>query len=513
MRRVEHRDRDRLRLAERRERACGEAGKASMRIVQINTTDERGGAARVAAQLHVGYRARGVDATFVVGRRSHTPCTVGGRSMMSSSTSPRGDGVMCMQDLTGRPTPASLLRRTAEHLALHADARAGAWRASRALHWLAEPGRMRQQQQGVEDFHHPATWRIPEHVGPADLVHAHNLHGGYFDLRALPWLSNRQPLVITMHDPWMLTGHCAHPFGCDRWRRGCGQCPALETYPAVAADATDFNWRRKREIYSRASVYIATPSHWLMDMVEQSMLRPAILDARVIPNGVDLSVFTLGDREDARRRLRTVHESGLGESQTPAGTPIDEDTFVGLFVGDRLGRSPWKDSALIEAAVREAARRRPEQRMVVFALGDDGPSVTVGPHAEVRPMGFVSCTRTLVDFYQASDVYLHAAHADTFPTVVLEAMGCGLPVIATAVGGIPEQVEPGRTGALTPPGDVDAMASRIVECMDDPQRWRPRGEAGRLRAEQQYSVEAQTKSYLSWFEQILANHKRLQLAA
>jgi hypothetical protein len=58
-----------------------------------------------------------------------------------------------------------------------------------------------------------------------DIVHCHNLHGEYFDLHALDWLSARVPVVITMHDAWLLSGHCVHSLGCGRWETGCGKCP------------------------------------------------------------------------------------------------------------------------------------------------------------------------------------------------------------------------------------------------------------------------------------------------
>ncbi len=72
---------------------------------------------------------------------------------------------------------------------------------------------------------------------PAQIVQCHNLHGGYFDLRALQWLSARVPTLLTLHDMWTLTGHCAHALGCDRWRTGCGRCPDLKLDPAIRADA------------------------------------------------------------------------------------------------------------------------------------------------------------------------------------------------------------------------------------------------------------------------------------
>ena len=114
--------------------------------------------------------------------------------------------------------------------------------------------------------------------GPS-VIHCHNLHSGYFDLRALPWLSRVAPVVLTLHDAWLLSGHCAHSFGCDRWKNGCGACPDLSIPPAIAKDGTAANWKRKRRIFERSQLYVVTPSQWMMDRAQQSILAPAIAAA------------------------------------------------------------------------------------------------------------------------------------------------------------------------------------------------------------------------------------------
>src|SRR4030095_8523730 len=109
---------------------------------------------------------------------------------------------------------------------------------NRVSELLAEPVRIAGQLAGHEDFDYPGTWNLlnltPE---PPLIVHGHNLHSDYFDLRALPWLSNKVPVVLSLHDAWLLSGHCAHSFDCDRWRIGCGDCPDLTIYPALRRDA------------------------------------------------------------------------------------------------------------------------------------------------------------------------------------------------------------------------------------------------------------------------------------
>ena len=105
--------------------------------------------------------------------------------------------------------------------------------------------------------------------------------------------------------------------------------------------------------------------------------------------------------------------------------------------------------------------RLPTDRVILVCLGEEQKPECIG-QAEVRFIGFQSNPEKVGHFYQAADLYLHVSKADTFPNTVLEALACGTPVVATAVGGIPEQVKNGGTGFLVPPKDPEAMAKHIT---------------------------------------------------
>jgi glycosyltransferase involved in cell wall biosynthesis len=311
------------------------------------------------------------------------------------------------------------------------------------------------------------------------------LHGGYFDLRALPTLSRQLPVVLTLHDAWLLSGHCAHSFGCERWRTGCGHCPDLTIPPAIHADATAYNWQRKRDIYSQARLYVATPSQWLMDKVEHSMLQQAIAKARVIPNGIDLSVFQPGDRAAARDALR-----------------LPQEAWIALVVGQRVRSSRWKDYATMEAAIQRTGIQNSNRDVLFLCLGEKAADQSIGS-ASMRFVGYQHDPKKLAQFYRAANVYLHAAHADTFPNVILEALACGTPVIATAVGGIPEQIEEGCTGFLVTAGDSAAMAERIRQLQMDEslRRWMSAQAVDSVR--QRFCLNRMVSAYLSWYQEIL----------
>lgn len=334
-----------------------------------------------------------------------------------------------------------------------------------------------------------------------DIVHCHNLHGGYFDLRALPRLSQQVPTVLTLHDAWLLSGHCAHSFDCERWKTGCGQCPDLTIYPAIKRDATAYNWRRKRDIYAKSRLYVATPSHWLMEKVKQSMLAPAIAEARIIPNGVDISVFRLADK-------RAVREA-LG---------IPQDARMLLFTANGIRRNAWKDYQTLRTAVGMVAERLKDGKVLFIALGENAPPERIG-RAVIRFIPYQRDPEVVAAYYQAADVYVHAARADTFPNTVLESLACGTPVVATAVGGIPEQVKSLKhgaqslghptygpeeaTGVLVSPGDAEAIAEAVVTLLTNETLHKRLAENAAQDAQERFDLPRQVDDYLNWYAEIL----------
>ncbi|HET6908294.1 MAG TPA: glycosyltransferase family 4 protein, partial [Mycobacteriales bacterium] len=90
---------------------------------------------------------------------------------------------------------------------------------------------------------------------------------------------------------------------------------------------------------------------------------------------------------------------------------------------------------------------------------------------------------------QRAEIYVQPSRREAFGLAALEAMQAGLPVIASAVGGLPELVVDGATGRLVPPGDVDALATAMAVLINDPELRRTWGTAARQRAEQHYGVE------------------------
>lgn len=439
-----------------------------LRVLQVSTMERTGGAALSAWYLHQAYRQRGLKSWMAVGRKETDDPDV----FEVPNDARRGAWARSWLRLGRALSPVERHLPRALHL-------------SRPLAVLAEPSRHRDIGLGREDFCYPGSRDIlalaPE---KPDIVNCHNLHGGYFDLTCLPRLSAEAPVVLSLRDEWLLTGHCAMAVDCGRWETGCGSCPDLTLYPAIRRDATAFNWSRKQQLYAATRVWVITPSRWLMDRVGRSMLAAAVIDGRVIPNAVDTSVFRPGDAPAARRDL---------------GLPPDGPII--LFAAQAAVNNPFKDLATVERAVEQVAAAGHTPPPLLVCLGG-APASTQTGHGRIRFVPYVEERARVASYYQAADVYIHAARSEVWGKTVTEAMACGAPVVATAVGGIPEQVADGETGFLTPAGDAGAMAARVSQLLADPALRRTMGSRAAEVAHERFSLDRQVDEHLRFFSAV-----------
>ena len=442
----------------------------TMKILQVSYSDTGGGAERVALDLLQGYWQRGHECALAVGIQSRSEF-----------------GVIQIPNLERLPAWGRLWVKLAAPLVPLCGKIRGAGRFRHLLvERVGQPRKALAWWRGQEDFEASGTRLLLELMNPSpEVVHCHNLHRDYFDLRFLPDLSKRVPVVLTLHDEWLLTGHCSHSFGCNRWETGCGQCPSLETYPSIRRDASAFNWQRKRELLATARVHLVTPSRWLMEKVEQSPILRGHSQRTVIPNGVDLATFCPGEQRVARQRL---------------GLP--EQSRIILFSHPGAKRSQFKDYPTFAQCAAVLASRRLPWPLLFLAVGPSLPPEEVGG-ARILFVPRVTDRRTMADYYRAADLYLHPARAENFPLAVLEAMACGKPVVASRVGGIPEQVTDNENGFLAAVGDSEAMAAAAERLLLDDSLRQRLGGNGTEHAIKYYGLNQMTDAYLRVLSDIL----------
>jgi glycosyltransferase involved in cell wall biosynthesis len=167
-----------------------------------------------------------------------------------------------------------------------------------------------------------------------------------------------------------------------------------------------------------------------------------------------------------------------------------------------------KDFSTLVAAIA----RLPEGRAQLRVFGDgplrselEAQKRALGIDAAVEFAGEVPDARPQL---QDADVFVLASLSEGMPVSVLEAMAVGLPVVASAVGGLEEVVVDGKTGFLTPPGDAAALAARLGQLVDDRSLRSAMGKAGRARAEKYFSLPAWRDAHFTLYRSLLAARSR-----
>jgi glycosyltransferase involved in cell wall biosynthesis len=232
----------------------------------------------------------------------------------------------------------------------------------------------------------------------------------------------------------------------------------------------------------------------MADFVADSILAPAIQDLRVIPNGVDTTIFTPASAD--------------AKAATRASMAIPQTDFV--ISMSAIGKlHPYKDQRSALRIVEQTAERLPHEHFTLLLIGDMPKPDTTQPNVSVIVTGYLEYQEDVARHLQASDVYLHCAFVETFGLAIVEAQLCGLPVIATDVGGISETFSDKSTGVLFPANDHDRAICELESFASDRQRVRVMGEAAVAFAREHFSAQLMASRYLAYYEEALERtHKK-----
>ncbi|KXJ66888.1 glycosyl transferase [Achromobacter xylosoxidans] len=313
----------------------------------------------------------------------------------------------------------------------------------------------------------------------ADLVHYHIIHSGFLSMQSLPAMTGDKPSLWTLHDPWAMTGHCIHPFSCQRWKTGCGQCPDLKTDFAIQRDTTALNFRLKRMAYRRSNFEILVASSWMENMVRQSPLMDDV-PVHKVPFGLDLDFFKPGDQAAAKVRLG-----------------IEPHRLALCF------RSVVNDFKGLQYVIEALDRLQTQVPICLLTLNDKGRIEKFKDRFQVVELGWTNDDSVMQDVYSATDLFLMPSLADSFGLMAVEAMACGKPTICFEGTALPEVVFTPEAGLAVPSRDSAALAAAMERLIADPQERLARGARSRQLAEQHYDIRLQAERMVDVYERVI----------
>lgn len=314
-----------------------------------------------------------------------------------------------------------------------------------------------------------------------DIIHLHNVHGYYLNYKVLfEYLATTDIHVVwTLHDCWPFTGHCPYfdLIKCERWKTGCYACPQLKAYPkSFFRDNSRKNWELKKALFAalKDRLMLVPVSDWLANLLQQSFF--AGMKFRTIHNGVDIDTFR------PRPINQVAEEYGL------------QSRYIIIGVA-----SPWSERKGLTDFIRLRTCLPLEQYAIIL--------VGLSPKQRLAlPAGITGIERTqdvaeLAGLYGAADVFVNPTYEDNYPTVNLEAMACGTPVITYRTGGSPEAVS-STTGFVVDQGDIEQLAAAVrTITMAGKQAY---SAVCRKRAEEHFNKNMCFQEYLNLYNALIA---------
>lgn len=311
-----------------------------------------------------------------------------------------------------------------------------------------------------------------------DIIHLHNIHGHYINYKILfNYLKKaKMPVVWTFHDCWSFTGHCSHftMAKCEQWKNHCSYCSQLRCYPECYTKGNvKSNFTNKMQSFTGLdNLVIVTPSKWLAGLVKESFLKE--YPVRVINNGIDLTKFQPKNGDQFRNKYNLKGKT----------------VILGVA-------SEWSERKGYSDFIKLSSEISANQKIVMVGVSDR--------QVEELPNSIIAIKKTnsveeLAEIYSAADVFLNFTYEDNFPTVNLEAMACGTPVITYKTGGSVEPITE-ETGFIIDQGDYMAALNLI-------------GQARMLDRHivashaMQYSSKDKFNDYISLYKELLKGKER-----
>lgn len=273
-----------------------------------------------------------------------------------------------------------------------------------------------------------------------NIIHLHNIHGDWINIDMLfNYLKKSKKTIIwTLHDCWAFTGRCSHfeLAKCEKWKKGCYNCKNKNVYPiSYFLDMSKKMWIDKKQYFSNfENMIIVTPSQWLAKYTRESFLSK--YPVYVINNGINVKKYKpISDKPLLYELIK--------DKYMILGVASSWSKFKGLY-------DFYKLDDMIDHKIYQ---------IVLVGL----------THEQLKklPKTIIGMQRTnneeeLIKLYSYASVFVNPTYQDNFPTVNLEAISCGTPVITYNTGGSPESVLPLGLNSVLDKGDVEGIYQTIL---------------------------------------------------
>ncbi len=292
---------------------------------------------------------------------------------------------------------------------------------------------------GIDISRHPL-------ILEADIIHLHWVNFGFLSLESLEKLFRLNKKIIwTMHDMWAFTGGCHHSGDCENFQNLCGNCSQYLQNPS-SSDLSYEILRKKELVFNQINpkkVAFVACSQWLGRRARNSHLLQGF-SVQSIPNPIDTSIFKQKNKIQCREKLQL---------------PTDKKLI--LFVAAKVSVI-WKGFSFFQESLDILKSQLVDKTSVeLIILGESDEESLQKLPFKTHSLGKIFDVETIIDVYNAGDVFVIPSIQENLPNTIMEAMACGTPVVGFEVGGIPEMIEHQTTGYLAKYKSANDLAKGI----------------------------------------------------
>lgn len=292
----------------------------------------------------------------------------------------------------------------------------------------------------VSDLFGADVSRMPQIV-EADVVILHWVNS-FISAGSIKKLARiRKPIIWVMHDMWAFTGGCHYDQYCGKYEFGCGACPFLKSKNEY--DRSYKNMQKKMRLFAETDITFVALSDWQLSCARKSK---ALAGKNIIKisNPLDISTFRPMDRDRLRREKINISQKII------------------LFGADKALENKNKGFLYLVKALKRLNHEK--YCAVCFGKAPEKNRI-IDNDMKIIYLGTVQEEEELARWYNIADVFVAPSMQESFGYTVCEALSCGTPVVAFAVGGILDQVQHMENGYLARMEDAEDLANGIEYCV------------------------------------------------
>ena len=298
----------------------------------------------------------------------------------------------------------------------------------------------------------PSLMKLKEYQ-EADIIHFHMFHNTKLSLYSIRKIACEKKVVLSLHDPWFITGRCVHFYDCEKWKTGCKKCPNLNNLFPFKEDNCNSMWNLKKQVLNNVDIDLVVATEWMENLAKTSPITKNQKYIHKIPFGIDHKKFRSITNEEARKYYK-----------------IPKDHVV-LFL---RAQNEFKGTPYVVEALKEL---KTTEKITILTCDTKNLLDEIKDKYNVIDLGNIK-DKEMIKAMNACDIFLMPSIGESFGLMAIEAMACSKPVIVFNNSALPSVTHAPKCGYLVKNRDSHDLMKAIKKLVESKEERKKRGDLG-----------------------------------